>query len=38
VCLTPDGRHGAASLRHGATYSAMTATGDGIEIHPCATR
>jgi beta-aspartyl-peptidase (threonine type) len=24
LCLTPDGRHGGASLRSGATYSAMT--------------
>jgi beta-aspartyl-peptidase (threonine type) len=24
VCLTPDGRHGAAALKPGATYSAMT--------------
>jgi len=28
LCLTPDGRHGAASLRPGATYGAMTETDD----------
>ena len=28
LCLTPDGRHGAASLRPGATYAAMTETDD----------
>jgi isoaspartyl peptidase/L-asparaginase-like protein (Ntn-hydrolase superfamily) len=31
LCLTPDGRHAAASLRPGATYHVMTASGIGVE-------
>lgn len=31
LCLTPDGRHGAASLQPGATYSVLTATADCVE-------
>jgi beta-aspartyl-peptidase (threonine type) len=28
LCLTPDGRHGAAACKPGATYSVMTDTDD----------
>jgi isoaspartyl peptidase/L-asparaginase-like protein (Ntn-hydrolase superfamily) len=31
LCLTPDGGHGAASLRPGATYHVMTASSDVVE-------
>lgn len=36
LCLTPDGRHGAASLMDGATYSVMT--GDDVETWPAVVR
>ncbi len=32
LCLTPDGRHGAASTREGSTYSVMTADDDTYQI------
>lgn len=32
LCLTPDGRHGGASTRPGATYSVMTAADDSYRI------
>ncbi|HEX5188772.1 MAG TPA: isoaspartyl peptidase/L-asparaginase [Streptosporangiaceae bacterium] len=32
LCLAPDGRHGGASTRPGATYSVMTADDDGYRI------
>ena len=32
LCLTPDGRHGGASTRPGATYSVMTASDDSFRI------
>ncbi len=32
LCLTPDGRHGGASTKPGATYSVMTAADDGYRI------
>jgi isoaspartyl peptidase/L-asparaginase-like protein (Ntn-hydrolase superfamily) len=32
LCLTPDGRHGGASTRPGATYSVMTADDDSYRI------
>ncbi len=32
LCLTPDGRHGGASTKPGATYSVMTADDDGYRI------
>jgi len=32
LCLTPDGRHGGAATRTGATYSIMTAADDGFGI------
>ena len=31
ICLTPQGGHGAASLRAGATYHVMTASSDDVE-------
>jgi isoaspartyl peptidase/L-asparaginase-like protein (Ntn-hydrolase superfamily) len=32
LCLTPDGRHGGASTKAGATYAVLTAAGDGYRI------
>ena len=32
LCLTPDGRHGGASTKPGATYSVMTADDDSYRI------
>jgi isoaspartyl peptidase/L-asparaginase-like protein (Ntn-hydrolase superfamily) len=32
LCLTPDGRHGAASTKAGSTYSVMTADDDTYQI------
>ena len=32
LCLTPDGRHGAAALRDGATYSVLDASHDEVQI------
>lgn len=32
ICLTPDGRHGGAARRAGATYSVMTADADAPEL------
>jgi hypothetical protein len=32
LCLTPDGSHGGASTRPGATYSVMTAADDSYRI------
>jgi beta-aspartyl-peptidase (threonine type) len=32
LCLTPDGRHGAAAWRGGATYSVLTADRDEVEL------
>jgi beta-aspartyl-peptidase (threonine type) len=34
LCLTPDGRHGAAAGQASATYSVMTASSTEIEIYP----
>jgi beta-aspartyl-peptidase (threonine type) len=34
LCLTPDGRHGAAAGQAGATYSVMTTSSAAPEIHP----
>ena len=34
LALTPDGRHGAAAGMAGSTYSVMTTTSTGPEIHP----
>jgi len=36
VCLTPDGRHGAAALRPGASYAVMTAADASVKIVPAA--
>jgi isoaspartyl peptidase/L-asparaginase-like protein (Ntn-hydrolase superfamily) len=32
LCLTPDGRHGGASTKAGATYAVLTAADDGYRI------
>ena len=32
LCLTPDGRHGAAAGQDGSTYNVMTATGTNVEV------
>jgi isoaspartyl peptidase/L-asparaginase-like protein (Ntn-hydrolase superfamily) len=32
LCLTPDGRHGGAASRDGATYGVLTASGDSYAI------
>ena len=37
LCLTPDGRHGAAAGQTGSTYNVMTATSDGVEVFRRAT-
>jgi len=34
LCLTPDGRHGAAARSEGATYHVMTASSDAVEDWP----
>jgi isoaspartyl peptidase/L-asparaginase-like protein (Ntn-hydrolase superfamily) len=34
LCLTPDGRHGAAARTAGATYSVMTSKSDAVETFP----
>lgn len=34
LCLTPDGRHGAAARTAGATYSVMTSESDAVETFP----
>lgn len=34
ICLTPDGRHGGASLRPGATYSVMSSSDESPRIVP----
>jgi beta-aspartyl-peptidase (threonine type) len=34
LCLTPDGRHGAAAGQAGSTYNVMTATSTGVEVFP----
>ena len=38
LCLTPDGRHGAAACGKGATYSVLTATSDAVELVPAVVR
>jgi len=32
LCLTPDGRHGGAARRPGATYGVLTAASDAVEL------
>jgi hypothetical protein len=34
LCLTPDGRHGGAATRTGASYSVMTADDETYRVEP----